>query len=164
MKLRVCSHIGCRTKLPIGVQYCDKHKAMQKAPNVSSKIYNKNYNAEQRDEVANEFYHSAKWKHIRSFVYARDMGMCQITDQPILNTGRYITDHVHPISVAPDEKLDSDNLWLLSTEAHNIKTMIEKQLLASPNGKNKAKHVSKEWYKKQVLSYMAKHRKVTDNE
>lgn len=138
----------------MGVAYCDIHKEQHKqAPRTVSQ-YNKSYNATQRDEQANEFYQSTKWKKLREYVYSRDMGIDQITGQPIL--GRYVTDHVHPLSVAPDEKLDGDNLWLLSTETHAVKTMIERQLLASPNGINKAKHVTKEWYRKQVLSYMAK--------
>lgn len=160
MRLRTCSHIGCHTKLPIGTTYCDKHKALHNTTNVSTRINQRIYNQEQRNQEANTFYHSKQWTKMREYVYTRDMGMCQITNQPILNDGRFITDHVHPLSIAPDEKLDSNNLWLLSTEAHNVKTMIEQQLLNSPNGKNKAKHVSKEWYKKRVLIYMAKQRSV----
>lgn len=154
-RIHNCGHRGCRVKLPMSVRYCDQHKSLHKP---QDKQYYKQYNSTQRDQEANTFYQSKQWGNMRSYIYARDMGMCQITGQPILNTGRYITDHVHPLSIAPEERLDSNNLWLLSIEAHNVKTMIEKQLLNSPNGKNKAKHVSKDWYRKQVLSYMAKKR------
>jgi len=138
----------------MGVAYCDIHKEQHKQVPRTVSQYNKAYNATQRDEQANEFYQSTQWKKLREYVYSRDMGIDQITGQPIL--GRYITDHVHPLSIAPDEKLDGENVWLLSIETHAVKTLIEKQLLASPNGINKAKHVTKEWYRKQVLSYMAK--------
>lgn len=138
----------------MGVAYCDMHKDQHRQTDRAVSQYNKQYNSTQRDEQANEFYQSTKWKKLREYVYSRDMGIDQITGQPIL--GRYVTDHVHPLSVAPDEKLDASNVWLLSIEVHAVKTLIEKQLLASPNGINKAKHVTKEWYRKQVLSYMAK--------
>lgn len=138
----------------MGTAYCDMHQQQHKQSPRTVSQYNKDYNSTQRDREANEFYQSTKWKKLREYVYSRDMGIDQITGQPIL--GRYITDHVHPLSVAPEEKLDASNVWVLSLETHAVKTLIEKQLLASPNGINKAKHVNKEWYRKQVLSYMAK--------
>ena len=141
----------------MGTAYCDQHKEQHKQTARAVSQYNKQYNTEQRDQEANKFYQSKEWERMRSYVYARDMGIDQITGQPIL--GRYITDHVHPLSVAPEEKLDASNVWVLSLETHAVKTLIEKQLLASPNGHNKAKHVTKEWYTKQILSYMAKSKK-----
>lgn len=159
-RIRNCSHIGCHTKVPMGTNYCEVHKPLHRQTDRTVSQYNKTYNSTQRDQEANKFYQSTQWEQMRSYIYARDMGIDQVTGQPIL--GRYITDHVHPLSVAPDERLSSDNLWLLSIEVHGIKTMIETQLLQSPNGINKAKHVTKEWYTKQILSYMAKQRKDKD--
>lgn len=153
-RIRNCSHLGCHTKVAMGTQYCEVHRPLHRQADRTVSQYNKQYNSTVRDTEHDAFYQSKQWEQMRTFVFARDMGMDQITGKPIL--GRPITDHVHPLSVAPDEKLSSDNLWLLSTETHNVKTMIEQQLLASPNGKNKAKHVTKEWYVKRVLSYMAK--------
>lgn len=141
----------------MGTNYCEVHKPLHRQTDRTVSQYNKTYNSTQRDQEANKFYQSTQWEQMRSYIYARDMGIDQVTGQPIL--GRYITDHVHPLSVAPDERLSSANLWLLSIETHGIKSMIEKQLLASPNGINKAKHVTKDWYTKQILSYMAKQRK-----
>lgn len=141
----------------MGTAYCEVHKPLHKQTGRAVSQYNKQYNSTQRDEQANEFYQSTQWERMRAYVYARDMGIDQVTGQPIL--GRYITDHVHPLSVAPEEKLDASNVWVLSLETHAVKTLIEKQLLASPNGINKAKHVTKEWYRKQILSYMAKSKK-----
>ena len=156
-RIRNCSHIGCHNKVPMGTAYCDQHKDQHRQTARTVSQYNKTYNSTQRDQEANKFYQSTQWEQMRAYVYARDMGIDQVTGQPIL--GRYITDHIHPLSVAPNERLSSDNLWLLSIETHGIKTMIEGQLLASPNGINKAKHVTKEWYTKQILSYMAKSKK-----
>lgn len=153
-RIRNCSHLGCHTKVAMGTQYCDVHVSMHRQQHRAVSQYNKTYNSTVRSAEHDAFYQSTQWEQMRAYVFARDMGMDQITGQPIL--GRPITDHVHPLSIAPDEKLSSDNLWMLSTETHNVKTMIEQQLLASPNGANKAKHVTKQWYTKQVLSYMAK--------
>lgn len=158
-RIRNCSHIGCHTKVPWGTQYCDQHKGKHQQNKRTVSIYNKQYNSTRRDTQANKFYQSPQWEKMRGYVFSRDMGIDQITGVPVLTRG--IVDHVHPLSIAPNEKLSSDNLWLLSTETHNIKTMIEKQILASPNGINKAKHVSKEWYRNRVLSYMAKNKRDT---
>lgn len=143
----------------MGTAYCDQHKEQHKQTARAVSQYNKTYNSTQRDQEANKFYQSKEWERMRAYVYARDMGIDQVTRQPII--GRYITDHVHPLSVAPEEKLDASNVWVLSLETHAVKTLIEKQLLASPNGVNKAKHVTKDWYTKQILSYMAKSKKRT---
>lgn len=150
MRVHQCGHQMCHAKVPINIRYCKQHQQDNKQTYDS--LNNKNYNRLSRDQEANTFYQSTRWAKMRNYIYSRDMGIDQITGQPIL--GRYITDHVHPLSIAPDEQLSSDNLWLLSTETHNVKTMIEQQLLNSPNGKNKARHVSKEWYKNKVLAYL----------
>lgn len=160
MRVHLCGHRGCREKLPLAIRYCDKHKSQHQTEN--TKRYYKQYNSTQRDQEANAFYQSKQWTKMRTYVYSRDMGTCQCCGNVI--TDRKIVDHIHPLSIAPDEKLNSYNLWTLCYECHNVKTMIEQQVLNSPNGKNKASHVSKEWYKKRILSYRTKQRSVAHNE
>ncbi|WP_257875531.1 HNH endonuclease [Leuconostoc citreum] len=89
------------------------------------------------------------------------MGTCQCCGNVI--TDRKIVDHIHPLKYVPDEKLLSDNLWLLCYQCHNIKTMLEDQVERSTNGTNKVKHISRDWYKKRILSYRTKQRSVEHN-
>ncbi|WP_349516256.1 HNH endonuclease, partial [Leuconostoc suionicum] len=62
-----------------------------------------------------------------------------------------IVDHIHPLKIASDERLSADNLWTLCYQCHNIKTMIEEQTISRPNGTNKLKHMTKQWYIKQIM-------------
>lgn len=106
------------------------------------------YNHTTRDPEANAFYHSTQWQHIRNYVYARDMGMCQVCGNAV--TDRKIVDHIHPLKVALNEKLDKDNLWTLCYRCHNIKTQLEESIKSQPNGNNKLAHISRTWWVKAI--------------
>lgn len=106
------------------------------------------YNHTTRDPEANAFYHSTQWQHIRNCVYSRNMGMCQVCGNAV--TDRKIVDHIHPLKVAPNEKLDKDNLWTLCYRCHNIKTQLEESIKSQPNGDNKLKHIGKQWWVKAI--------------
>lgn len=146
MKIHNCAHQLCRNKIPLNKKYCQQHISDGKSS--YNKEYFKNYNANVRDQEANLFYHSSQWTKARNYVVARDLNICQLCGDTLED--RKIIDHVHPLKVSPDEKLDVDNLWCLCYRDHQIKTMIEEQTLAKPNGVNKLKHMSKDWYKKQI--------------
>lgn len=152
-----CGNIGCHVKLPLNERYCQQHASDNKRyQNSTSKtLNNRYYNQHNRDKEANQFYHSAQWIKLRQFVYVRAMACSEVSGKALPNDIG-IVDHIVPLRVAPNKKLDADNLWLLSKAEHNIKTMLEQQLLDSPNGLNKVKHVSKDWYRKQIIRLMNK--------
>lgn len=106
------------------------------------------YNRHVRSKEVDAFYHSAQWQHMRDYIYSRDMAMCQVCGQAL--DDRKIVDHIHPLKVAPNEKLDSDNLWTLCYRCHNIKTDLEQSIKSQPNGVNKLKHISRDWWKKAI--------------
>lgn len=106
------------------------------------------YNATTRDPQANVFYHSTQWSHMRDYIYSRDLATCQVCGQAL--DDRKIVDHVHPLKISLDEKLDKDNLWTLCYRCHNLKTQLEANIKASPNGNNKLAHISKDWWQKAI--------------
>lgn len=151
MRLRNCSHVGCHNKIKITERYCSKHLADAKTP--KDKQYQKNYNKYQRNTEANDFYHSTQWKRMRDYIVSRDMNTCRYCGSPVET--RVIVDHLHPLQYAPDEKLKADNLYTICYKCHQVKTIIEQQTAQSPNGSNKLKHMSYDWYKKQIARVRA---------
>ena len=151
--------------MPQGTDFCDEHKQADmerkqayinqrdkaKSTTKGKQLANAHmahYNHTTRDPQANAFYHSAQWKHMRDYVYAKAMGICQVCGNAV--TDRKIVDHIHPLKVAPSEKLDKDNLWTLCYRCHNIKTQLEESIKEQPNGDNKLKHASRDWWKKVI--------------
>ncbi|WP_288528267.1 HNH endonuclease [uncultured Secundilactobacillus sp.] len=73
-----------------------------------------------------KFYRSKQWQSVRSAVYARDVGCCQVCGRA---QARMYVDHVVPLSVCePDQQLDLTNLWTLCGRCHNLKTKHEQKL------------------------------------
>lgn len=148
MRVHNCGHIGCHHKIAMNQRYCDEHKG-EHENTIGTRINNHYYNQFKRDPVANAFYHDKRWLEMRDYVYARDMGVCQCCGEVV--TDRKIVDHIHPLKIASDERLNGNNLWTLCYDCHNIKTMIEQQTLEKSNGVNKLKHISRDWYVKQIM-------------
>ncbi|MHA3852992.1 HNH endonuclease (plasmid) [Lactiplantibacillus plantarum] len=76
------------------------------------------------------------------------MGICQVCHSAVTN--RKIIDHIHPLKVTPNGKLDKDNLWTLCYRCHNIKTNLEESIKSQPNGSTKLKHISRDWWVKAI--------------
>lgn len=165
MRLKHCNWRGCTRLVKPNVDFCDEHKQadlarkqayIEQRDKAKSTVKGKqlanahmaHYNHTTRDPQANAFYHTKQWRNVRDYVYARDMGMCQVCGNAV--TDRKIVDHIHPLKVAPNEKLDKANLWVLCYRCHNIKTQLEESIKASPNGNNKLKHISRDWWQKAI--------------
>ncbi|UTD42289.1 HNH endonuclease (plasmid) [Lactiplantibacillus plantarum] len=106
------------------------------------------YNHTARDKEANAFYHSVQWQHMRDYVYSRDLATCQVCGNAV--TDRKIVDHIHPVKISPEKKLDKNNLWTVCYRCHNIKTQLEESIKATPNGDNKLKHIGRDWWQKAI--------------
>ena len=152
MKVSHCNERGCRRLVPQGQRYCDEHaKLHQWSGGNSQKVKRdeyRNYNLNRRDEEANSFYHSKQWQEIRRQVLIANFYSDSVTGLQAVNGERLIVDHIIPLKLlnSKEEKLNPDNLWVLSQHVHSIKSAMEKKM---PD--NRLKHCSKEWWKK-VLS------------
>ena len=156
-----CNEPLCHKIIPISERYCAKHKAIheqewqaKKADYRRSKLAQavnsqraKQYDQTERDPEAVAFYHSKQWKKVRDYVYARDGATCQSCGNVV--TDRKILDHIIPRRLcSPQEALDSANLWVLCYKCHFRKTKLEQVLAKKPNGDNKLKHLTKQWWTK----------------
>lgn len=165
MRLKHCNWRSCQRLIPQGTDFCDEHKQAdleRKQAYISTKTKRESttkgrqlkqahmasYNHVKRDKKADTFYHSSQWSHMRDYVYSRDLATCQVCGNAV--TDRKIVDHIRPLKVSPDEKLDKDNLWVLCYRCHNIKTQLEESIKEQPNGDNKLKHASRQWWAKVI--------------
>lgn len=129
--LHVCNYRGCNQIIPKNHKYCDYHYRIVKSQphyfNRQRKLKaDRVYNHERRDQEANRFYHSKSWTITRDAVKQRDMMISGVSGM-MLSDHDYIVDHVIKRDLCKD-KLDMNNLWLLSREEHNIKTRLEQQM------------------------------------
>lgn len=156
-KVHICGERGCRAVIPMNERYCKTHKPQHqynyKRNNFTQeqkKRANKHYNLYERDQEANSFYHSRAWTKVANYVRNRDMMTSGATGKP-LSDHHVIVDHITPRKyLTREEALNTENLWLLSRKEHNIKTKIEESIANSPNGVNKLKHLSREWWSKVI--------------
>lgn len=111
--LKPCSKFGCRNLTTS--RYCEQHKA-------EFENQNRYYDLNLRNKKHDRFYHSNPWKKAIEIVKIRDKGLCQhCLKEKRLVIGT-IVDHIIPLSVDWDKRLNEDNLQLLCLGCHNIKT------------------------------------------
>lgn len=149
-RVHVCAEALCREVIPINKKYCETHQRLHPMYANVSKVekneLNKTYNLYERDEEANQFYHSVKWTRVRKYVVSRDMYSSGVSGK-VLDDKDAIVDHIHPRRLV-DNPLDTNNLWILSRKEHNIKTKLEESIAQKLNGDNILKHMAKEtWIK-----------------
>lgn len=116
--LRPCNHPGCSALSKFS--YCDAHKP-NKAEN--TRFYDKF----KRNKAHDNFYHSVSWKKCREYIRIRDLGLCKCCLEDKRITIGTIVDHIIPLKVSWDKRLDENNLQLLCTSCHNIKTAEDMQ-------------------------------------
>lgn len=156
-----CSEPLCHVIVPINQRYCPVHKKQhEQAWQVKKDEYRKSklaraiksakakeYDQTERDPEATKFYHSKQWQKVRDYVYARDGATCQSCGNIV--TDRKIVDHIVPRRLCSKEQaLDTDNLWVLDYFCHYRKTRIEEAIAKQPNGPEKLRHLSKEWWQR----------------
>lgn len=86
---------------------------------------------------------------MRDFIMRRDYNTCQVCGDTVSN--RKVVDHIAPLKVAPERRLDAENLWVLCYKCHTIKTRVEYVFLENRRRKNKMlPHLSREWWTKAI--------------
>lgn len=100
---KYCRQEGCRTLVRQG-QYCDEHKR--------KKIYTKRFYSKNRS-----FYKSQAWKSLADYVRFRDGYKCTICGKPVFGRDSQV-DHIEPIWLRPEKRLDEDNCRLVCSSCH----------------------------------------------
>lgn len=103
--MKYCRHNGCSNLINDG-QYCNEHERRKPKP---KRYYSKNAS----------FYKTKAWVNLSAHVRVRDKLKCT-------NCGKFVVgrdaqvDHILPIWLRPDLKLDMDNCRLVCAECHPI--------------------------------------------
>jgi 5-methylcytosine-specific restriction enzyme A len=119
-----CSVPGC-PNLTQG-RYCEQHKHLAEQRQ-RTRRNDKEYDKHKRNQQARAFYHSKEWERLRQAALARDHYLCQHCLQHNRITRAVIVDHIVPLLVAWDRRLDMDNLQSLCQSCHNRKTTKDKR-------------------------------------
>jgi len=70
-----------------------------------------------------KFYRSKQWLAVRSAIYSRDIGCCQVCGR---SENRMYVDHIVPLRLCSNkERVASSNLWTLCGKCHNKKSRQE---------------------------------------
>lgn len=160
MRVHQCNERGCRRVVPLHQRYCEEHAELHQpykgVDKQERRRYYKAYNMNDRDKDANDFYHSKQWTTIRNYLVNRDMYTSSVSGK-VINDHDLIVDHIIRRDLCGDP-LDVDNLWCLSRSEHAIKTQLEESIMKQPNGANKLKHISREWWIKAIKERTHKHK------
>lgn len=149
-KVHLCNEHFCNRVIPFSDRYCNEHAQLHQQERFEYLAkqdrtdYYKHYNQEVRPEESSTFYNSTQWKKVSEYVRQRDMMTSGVTGK-VLDDHDCITDHIVRRDLCSNP-LDTSNLWLLSRQQHYYKTQIEENIAKSPNGDNKLKHISREWW------------------
>ena len=86
-----------------------------------------------------KFYRSKQWLSVRSAVYSRDLGCCQVCGR---SENRMYVDHIVPLRLCSDtDRVADKNLWTLCGKDHNKKTRME----AKTNDKKLSRMTAIDW-------------------
>lgn len=126
--LKLCK---CGRPIPLNESNCNSCNAIK---DDRHKLYDKH----KRNKESTSFYKSKEWKRLREEVYISQQGLCQrCLKQKKIVTGSYdkngrfirnIVDHIIPILIDWNKRLDKRNLQVLCQKCHNQKTAADKKL------------------------------------
>jgi 5-methylcytosine-specific restriction endonuclease McrA len=157
-----CGEPLCHAIIPITERYCPEHKQQHEQERQEKKDEyrrsklgqmikaqkTKQYDNVERDPQAVKFYHSQQWQRVRDYVYSHDMATDQVTGQVLGD--RKVVDHIVPMRLCKTmaDKLNPENLWVLSYKTHYRKTKIEQIIAKKTNGDIILAHLDKAWWTK----------------
>lgn len=116
--LKLCS---CGMPIDMKLSKCEACKNKQSERH---KLYDKHI----RDKDASSFYSSSAWQKVREQALIRDKGLCQLCLKKKKITLADMVDHIIPIKVMWEYRLDLDNLQSLCNHCHSIKTNEDKKI------------------------------------
>ena len=116
MPSKLCNAPGCTELISMKERYCEKH--------TQGKIYesSRQYDTTKRNKFHDQFYHSKEWKSMRNLVMFDHGGLCTQCARLDMTVPADVVDHIIPISVDWDQRLNRDNLQPLCHSCHNKKT------------------------------------------
>src|SRR5690606_41899955 len=117
--MRPCGTPGCPELVRPPAVYCPAHTWTDEQRRQHRRIVDRDYDRHRRDQRARAFYKSAAWERLRRVVLARDNYLCQRCLEHQRITPATTVDHIVPLSVAWERRLDMSNLRSLCGPCHN---------------------------------------------
>ena len=114
----------CNTVIPISEKRC---RTCSDKLGVDTKERYKHYDTNRRDKEATMFYRSLAWKRMRMQILAGDNGLCVKCKEGKRITPATMVDHVIPLRIAWDRRLDPSNLQALCERCHRAKTASDRR-------------------------------------
>lgn len=105
MSRKYCAQNGCHTLIQSG-QYCEAH---QRRKRPEKRFYSKN----------SKFYRSEAWQALAAYIRQRDGYRCCICGKVVFGRQSHV-DHILPIWLRPDLRLDEENLRHVCSNCHPI--------------------------------------------
>ncbi|MFH5182924.1 HNH endonuclease [Paenibacillus sp. TAB 01] len=118
---KLCNKPGCGELIAPGEIRCAKHP-------IDTSERHRYYDKHQRDQIAKAFYESKEWRRLRAVVIKKCFGLCARCKAEKRIRAGYILDHIIPIAVAWELRLEESNLQYLCHAHHNMKTWEDKKL------------------------------------
>ncbi len=116
MPSKVCNQAGCHALVPMSERYCEAHR--REVIKHKNEVYDHNHRNREHDK----FYHSKEWKIVREQVMKDHGGLCVQCDMFDIVNDANVVDHIIPIEVDYEKRLDITNLQPLCHQHHAGKT------------------------------------------
>jgi 5-methylcytosine-specific restriction enzyme A len=127
--LKPCSKVGCRELST--TKYCTNHTVQHTYDRSSN---DKQYDKTKRNQKSKAFYKSIEWQKVRTAALIRDRYLCQHCLKKKQITKAYIVDHITPVLVDWEQRLNINNLQSLCNPCHNSKTNDDKKIFKGVGG------------------------------
>lgn len=156
MKLKKCRYPTCSKLIPYDqeIPYCSDHRKYyhQRTVNKYRKTNYQEYNRTKRDKEANAFYHSKEWKRLSERLRRQSLWTCQCCNRTRDGKSFLVVDHIIPLKVDQNRRLDPQNLWVLCKECHFWKTKLEQKIYGESIVMNL--DTSKKWTREKIKNWI----------
>lgn len=113
----ICNKFGCNNLTTDS--YCKEHIHIKQEKEFKR---HKEYN-QQRDPLLVKFYNSKEWRTLSKYTLMINHYLCKQCELTLAD----VADHIIPVEVDWDKRLDISNIQPLCHKCHNIKTAIDKK-------------------------------------
>lgn len=120
--MKSCHKIGCPNLTKS--KYCESHQELEQQDKADR---NKYYDLYVRDQKSKQFYGSSEWVAVRNLMRVQTSNLCCMCLDENEIVIADVCDHIIPIKVDWNLRLELSNLQMLCHKHHRIKTLEDKQ-------------------------------------
>lgn len=117
MIMKLCDYPGCHELVPYNVRYCQQHQQQQQTEPRQPTGYSQYSHRKAIGGEYAHFYKSKAWSDL-SYSYRLRHPLCEWCQAKGLYVQADVVDHIVPIRVAWDKRLDESNLQCLCNRCH----------------------------------------------